>query len=196
MDMVVCPTCGTRVFPKADGTCPSCQAVIPPDAGASDIRPAEPPGDSMEVEEFSYKKYWKVTLLIQAFALAAFGFLMLGVGLFFVFPSGGVIQFGGMGWLFFILGPLGAIGGIVQYWKATSYFVEISEWGIRVGKESSGWADIVKMETHMTANDMATKDKPAIRLTTRYGRSMSLPGLTENLLYIKKYIEEHAKNLN
>jgi hypothetical protein len=195
MDMVVCPTCGTRVFTKADGTCPSCQAVIPPGAGASDIQPTEPPGDSMEVEEFGYKKYWKVSLLILAGALTVWGFLMLGVGLFFVFPSGGVIQFGGMGWLFFILAPLAAIGGFVQYSKAMSYSVELSEWGIRVGKESSGWADIVKMETHMTVDDRATQTIPAIRLTTRQGKTISLHGMTENLFYIKQYIEQHAKNL-
>jgi hypothetical protein len=28
MNMVTCPNCGMVVLPKADGTCPSCQAVI------------------------------------------------------------------------------------------------------------------------------------------------------------------------
>ena len=28
MNMITCPKCKMRVLPKADGTCPSCQAVI------------------------------------------------------------------------------------------------------------------------------------------------------------------------
>ena len=40
MDFTICPNCKMRVFPKADGTCPSCQAIIPP--GKSPSKPLEP----------------------------------------------------------------------------------------------------------------------------------------------------------
>lgn len=39
MNIITCPNCKMRVLPKADGTCPSCQAVLTP----QELKPAAPP---------------------------------------------------------------------------------------------------------------------------------------------------------
>jgi hypothetical protein len=194
MNLIVCSNCNTHVLPNPDGTCPNCQAVIPQGESAVSIRPVEPSRNPVAVEEFTYKKYWKVMLLIQAGVWVLFAFLMLAVGFFFVFPSGGVVRFGGMGWLFFIMGPVGAIVGFLQYRKATDYSVKLSENTIRVGNVRAKWAEIVKLESHMTDKDRANQTA-GIQLTTRRGSSLFISALTENLPYIMKYIEDHAKNL-
>jgi hypothetical protein len=40
MNMTTCPKCKMRVLPKADGTCPSCQAVISPNKIANTAKAA------------------------------------------------------------------------------------------------------------------------------------------------------------
>jgi hypothetical protein len=190
--LIVCANCKIRVLPNEDGTCPSCRAIIPQSGDAVAIRPGEPSLNRVAIEEFTYQKSWKVITYIKTGALLIFALVMFGVGFFFVFPSGGQIVFGGMGWLYFIMATIGAIVGILQYMNAENYSVKLSEKEIRIGNVRADWAEIVKMESHMTLNDMAYGDMTAILLTTRQGSNLILPAATDNLPYIKKYIEEHA----
>ena len=189
MDLIACPNCNAHVIPNPGGTCPSCQAAIPQGVGTLVIHSTEPAVYSMAVEEFTYEISWKALILARAAAYAIFALVMFGLGLFFVFTSGGLV------WLFFFLALIGAIVAWLQYKKANAYFVQLSGDAIQVGNVRVGWEEIVKMETHLTESDMATGEKAAIRLTTRQGISLSLPAVTDNLLYIKKFIEDHAKNL-
>jgi hypothetical protein len=43
MRITTCPNCEMRVIPKADGTCPSCYAVIPPEGTAPAVKVAAAP---------------------------------------------------------------------------------------------------------------------------------------------------------
>jgi len=53
MGMILCPHCGTRIFPSADGTCPSCRkkacdaaviaTVVAPSLGPGANRTVQPP---------------------------------------------------------------------------------------------------------------------------------------------------------
>ena len=43
MRITTCPNCQMRVIPKADGTCPSCYAVIPPEGAPPVVKPAAVP---------------------------------------------------------------------------------------------------------------------------------------------------------
>jgi hypothetical protein len=157
--------------------------------------PEKQSGNQIAVEKFTYRKFWKVMSIIRACLWGFAALFMVGLGFFFVFPSGGRVYFGGLGWVLFFFAPIGAILCIFELKNAKTYSVELSEKMIRVSNQPVGWADIVKMETHMTPNDMATDNQDAILLTTRSGKSLSILAATENLPYIKKYIEDHALNL-
>jgi hypothetical protein len=189
--LLVCGNCKMRVLPNQDGACPSCGAVITQRNYA--VRTSESTVKHDIGEEFTYQKSWKIITYIWTGTLITFALVMFGVGFFFVFPSGGQIAFGGMGWVYFIMATIGAIVGILQFREVENYFVKLSENEIRIGNDHADWTDIVKMESHMTLNDMAYGNKTAIKLTTRQGNNLILTAATDNLPYIKKYIEDHTK---
>jgi len=143
----------------------------------------------MKMEKFGYNKAWKAKMLMECSYPVIFLLGVLAIGLFIVWPSGGVAEF--KWWM-----PLLVIGLIIwaiieigKYRKALAFLVELSEETIRVGDKRASWADISKVESRRAFGDV-----PAIILHTNSGTSLNIPAATESLPYIKGFIDNRTKS--
>lgn len=139
------------------------------------------------VERFGFNKAWKLARLSNSAYPVLFLLAILGLGIFVIWPSGGMAEFKWWMPLLVIALIIWAIYEISKYRKAMAFLVVLSEETIRVGEVQVKWEDIERVE-----NKAAFGDNPTIILHLKTGKIINIPAAIESIQYIRGFVEGHT----